>query len=351
METTLAQRLIDLLARPYLLKGNLVSAGASIGIADAGPGSDPDELIRRADLALYQAKADGRGIARVFDAAMDERARARSVLEADLRQALGLRQLALYYQPQYDMTRSALVGFEALLRWPHPERGMVSPAAFVPVAEEIGLIGAIGTWVLHRACAEAAGWSAPLRVAVNVSPLQFERGDELVINVQAALRRSGLSADRLELEITETALLSAEASTLATLHALRAIGVRISLDDFGTGYSSLSQLRSFPFDKIKIDRSFVNDVAHNPQAAAIIRAISTLGESLGMATIAEGVETPEQASAIARNGCEDIQGYLISRPVPADAVETVISRFGAPTEARPAVARPLPSLQEELSHA
>ncbi len=344
----LAARLLDLLARPYLVRGNLVSAGASIGIADAPSGGcDCDEMIRRADLALYQAKAEGRGVARVFDAAMNDRAQARSALEGDLRRAIALRQFALHFQPQYDMSRNVLVGFEALLRWPHPDRGMVSPATFVPVAEEIGLIGTIGSWVLRRACAEAAKWSRPLRVAVNVSPLQFERGDELVASVQAALLRSGLPAGRLEVEITESALLSAETSTLATLHALRALGVRISLDDFGTGYSSLSQLRSFPFDKIKIDRSFVNDVAHSQQASAIIRAISTLSDSLGMATIAEGVETEEQARAVARNGCEDIQGYLISRPVPAGEVEGLISRYGAPTDVRRADPRDTQPFQKD----
>ena len=349
---SLAERLVDLLARPYLLNGALVSAGASIGIAASGPGcSDADELIRRADLALHQAKADGRGTARPFDPTIDDRARARSALEADLRRAVALRQFSLHYQPQYDMTRRILVGFEALLRWPHPERGLVSPADFVPVAEELGLIGTIGAWALQRACAEAARWSHPLRVAVNVSPLQFEHGEELIAQVQAALLRSGLPADRLELEITESALLSAEAATLATLHSLRALGVRISLDDFGTGYSSLSQLRSFPFDKIKIDRSFVNDVAHNHQAVAIIRAIRTLSESLGMATIAEGVETDEQARAIARSGCEDIQGYLISRPVPADDVESVIARYGAETGERPAPPHRSRHLQPELHHA
>ncbi len=348
---SLAERLLDLLARPYLLKGNLVSTGASIGVAAASGCSDADEIIRRADLALYQAKADGRGAARPFDSTIDDRARARSALEADLRRAVALRQFSLYYQPQYDMSRDRLVGFEALLRWPHPDRGMVSPASFVPVAEELGLIGNIGAWALQRACAEAAQWSHPLRVAVNVSPLQFERGDELIANVRTALMRSGLPPDRLELEITESALLAAEASTLATLHSLRALGVRISLDDFGTGYSSLSQLRSFPFDKIKIDRSFVNDVAHNPQASAIIRAISALSESLGMATIAEGVETDEQARAIARNGCEDIQGYLISRPVPAGDVESVIERYGAETGERTTPSHSPQRSQSELHHA
>jgi len=343
----LAERLLDLLARPYLLKGNLVSAGASIGIADASSDGDCDEMIRRADLALYQAKAEGRGAARVFDATMNDRAQARSALEGDLRRAIALRQFALHFQPQYDMSRRVLVGFEALLRWPHPERGMVSPGTFVPVAEEIGLIGTIGTWVLRRACAEAASWSYPLRVAVNVSPLQFERGDELVASVQAALLRSGLPADRLEVEITESALLSAETSTMATLHTLRALGVRISLDDFGTGYSSLSQLSSFPFDKIKIDRSFVNDVAHSQQASAIIRAISTLSDSLGMATIAEGVETEEQARAVARNGCGDIQGYLISRPVPAGDVEGLIGRYGVPTDERRADPRDTQPFRKE----
>ena len=326
--TQLAARLTDLVGRPYLVAGHLASVGASIGIAFCSRDApDADTLVRNADLALYQAKRDGRGRWCVFAPHMHERAQARQVLEADLRRALALHQFALYYQPQFSLRSRRLTGFEALLRWPHPTRGMIPPLEFIPLAEEIGLIGPLGEWVLHTACADAVRWPAGLRVAVNVSPLQFENSEMLLAAVREALEHSGLPADRLEIEVTESALLGAEQATLATLHVLRRLGVRVAMDDFGTGYSSLSQLRSFPFDKIKIDRSFVRDLAHDSQSAAIVRSINELGASLGMATIAEGVETDEQAESLLQGGCADIQGYLISRPIPAEAVGPLIDHL------------------------
>ncbi len=326
----LARRVVEILSRPFLVRGHLASIGASVGVALApADAAEADELVRAADLALYQAKAEGRGIWRRFRPALNERAQARRALEADLRRALPLRQFHLHYQPQVALPERRLTGFEALLRWTHPARGSVPPGEFIPLAEEVGLIGAIGGFVLRAACAEAAAWPEPLKVAVNVSPLQFERGAELVAAVTAALAESGLPGVRLELEITESALLHNEASTLATLHALRGLGVRIAMDDFGTGYSSLSQLRSFPFDKVKIDRSFVSGLAEGGQASAIVRAITALGASLGIATIAEGVETEAQAAALVQEGCGSAQGYLISRPVAPENIPALIARAGS----------------------
>ncbi len=329
--TEVARRIVEMLSRPFLLHGQVASIGASVGIAFAPEdAAEPDELVRTADLALYQAKADGRGGWRRYDPVMNERAQARRVLEADLRKALVLRQFRLVYQPQIDMLAGRLTGFEALLRWAHPVRGLVQPNEFIPLAEEIGLIGPIGAWVLAEACAEAAGWPGGLRIAVNVSTLQFERADDLVRAVETALAAAGLPGHRLELEITESALLNNEKATLATLHKLRAMGVRIAMDDFGTGYSSLSQLRSFPFDKVKIDRSFVADLATSDQSSAIVRAITALGNSLGMTTIAEGVETEAQAAALVQDGCSNVQGFLISRPVPPGEVGGLIERYAPP---------------------
>lgn len=331
----LAARLVDIIGRPYLVAGHLASVGVSIGVAFADDDArDADTLVRHADLALYQAKHDGRGTWRVFAAHMHERAQARRTLEADLRRALALRQFVLHYQPQLSLRSRRLTGFEALLRWQHPEQGMISPENFIPLAEETGLIEAIGAWVLRTACVEATHWPCELRVAVNVSPVQFGRADMLLTAVQEALDGSGLPGNRLEIEITESALLGAEQATLALLRALRSLGVRIAMDDFGTGYSSLSQLRSFPFEKIKIDRSFVRDIGSDQQAASIIRSINALGASLGMSTIAEGVETEAQARSLLEGGCGDIQGYFISRPIPSEEVRALISHLGNKRETR-----------------
>ena len=324
----LGERVIDLLSRPYLVEGHLVTISASVGVA-VGPrdGADAATLIRNADLALLDAKAAGRRTVRVFRTALCERAQARIATEAELRRAIALRQLEVYYQPQVNLGTGQLVGFEALVRWRHPERGLVPPGEFIPLAEEIGYIVPLGEWVLRAACREAAGWDGELTVAVNVSALQLEDGARLLRTVAAALKDSGLPGARLEVEITESALARNKGHAAEVLHALRAMGVRVSMDDFGTGYSSLSQLRSFPFDKLKLDRSFVANLAESEEAAALVRAIASLGASLGMTTTAEGVETTDQAGVIRANGYTDMQGYLISRPVGAGDVPALIRRL------------------------
>lgn len=324
----LARRIVDLVGRTYMVEGHLLTIGASVGVALAPEdGMDADRLLKCADLALYRAKLEGRGTFRFFEAEMDARMQARRRLELDMRQALGRREFTLHYQPQMNLGSDRLTGCEALLRWQHPERGTVSPADFIPLAEEIGLIVPIGEWVIRQACRDAATWPAPITVAVNVSPAQF-KGDRLVEVIVSALASSGLPAERLEIEITEGVLLQENARTLRILHRLRALGIRVSMDDFGTGYSSLSYLRSFPFDKIKIDRSFVADITRKPDGDAVIRAIAGLGRSLGMTTVAEGVETEDQMRRIRAEGCTDVQGYLVSRPIPAEALLTFFASRG-----------------------
>ena len=316
----LARRIVDLLGRAYLVDGHLINIGASVGVALApADGTDPDVLLKNADLALYRAKTDGRDTFRFFKAEMDDRMQARRCLELDLRKALALKQFELVYQPQMSLETDQLVGCEALIRWRHPTRGTVSPADFIPLAEEIGLIIPIGEWVVRTACKEATSWPAGLTIAVNLSPAQF-KSKSLVKMVASALEASGLDPNRLELEITEGLLLQENQANLATLHALRDLGLRISMDDFGTGYASLSYLRSFPFDRIKIDRSFISGDTSSADSMAIIGAIASLGASFGMTTVAEGVETPEQMQRIRVEGCTDVQGYLISRPVSADDI-------------------------------
>src|SRR6185437_11337264 len=280
----LARRIVEVVSQPYDLDGHRIMIGASVGISIApGDGASCGKLLKNADVALYKTKAEGRGTWRFFEPDMDARLHARRALELDLWAALANDQFELHYQPLFDLRANRIGGFEALLRWRHPKHGMVSPADFIPISEEIGLIVPLGDWVLQRACAEASVWPGHVKVAVNVSPAQFRTG-HLVDSVTKALAASGLPAARLELEITESVLLANSAATLATLHALRALGVRISMDDFGTGYSSLSYLRSFPFDKIKIDQSFIRDLATTDDAEAIVRAIIGLGASLGMRT-------------------------------------------------------------------
>jgi diguanylate cyclase (GGDEF)-like protein len=326
--TQLATRIVDVLGRSYLIDGHLVNIGASVGVAvSPSDGREHDQLLRSADLALYAAKQAGRSTHRFFEPAMDARAHARRSLEIDLRKALALREFELHYQPQIDLDLNAIVGFEALLRWRHPERGLVSPADFIPLAEEIGLIVPLGEWVLREACQEAARWPSNVSVAVNVSPHQFGDTTRLVAVVAQSLAAAGLPGGRLEVEITESVLLRNEQAVLTALHNLRAMEVRVAMDDFGTGYSSLSQLHSFPFNKIKIDRSFVRDHGDIAGQNAIIRAITALGVSLGMSTIAEGVETADQLARIRTEGCTSVQGYLFSQPVPVGEVAHLIADF------------------------
>jgi len=323
----LARRIIDEIGRPFLLDGHQVLIGTSIGIALAPTdGVDPDTGLKNADLALYRAKADGRATFRFFEPAMDARMQERRQLELDLRRALSQNEFELYYQPIMNVRDNRVSAFEALLRWNHPRRGVVSPTEFISLAEEIGLITSIGKSVLQRACVEAACWPDSVKVCVNLSPAQFKTPG-LVMTVASALADSGLRPDRLELEITESVLLQNTDDTLETLHQIRALGVRVAMDDFGTGYSSLSYLRSFPFDKIKIDQSFVRDIEDSDQANAIIRAVSGLGVSLGMATTAEGVETAEQLDSLKNEGCTEVQGFLFSPPRPASEVAALLSRL------------------------
>lgn len=327
--TAVARRLIELLGRPYLLGGRVANVGASIGATLAQPGieTDGEVVLRHADMSMYQAKAEGRNRFCLYRSEFQERADVRQAIETDLRAALTLGQFELFYQPQMDLGIRQLVGFEALIRWRHPTRGLVPPDAFIPVLEQMGLMAAVGEWVIREACQEAMQWPGALSVAVNVAAAQFENG-RLMPSVAAALEASGLGGVRLELEIVETVLLKNDSTIMAQLTALKALGVQISLDDFGTGYSSLTQLRSFPFDRVKIDRSFADD-------AAVVRAVAALGASLGMRTTAEGVETPEQLERLHRDGCTEAQGYLLSRPVPRADVPGLISRLRSTGGAQP----------------
>jgi diguanylate cyclase (GGDEF)-like protein len=330
--TMLARRLIEAIGGLFDIDGHQVVIGTSIGIAVAPvDGDDPDQLLRNADMALYRAKSDGRGTYHFFHPQMDALMQARRVLELDLRKALAAGEFELYYQPLIDLASNEVDGFEALVRWNHPERGLVPPLDFIPLAEEIGLIIPIGDWVLRQACLEAMSWAPTLSIAVNLSPAQF-KSRSLALSVVAALAASGLPARRLELEITETVLLQDSAATLEVLHQLRELGVRISMDDFGTGYSSLSYLRSFPFDKIKIDRSFVAELGQSNDCVAIVRAVTGLGSSLGMATTAEGVETEEQLDMLRAEGCTQVQGYLFSPPRPAAEIPRLLQSLALGAE-------------------
>jgi diguanylate cyclase (GGDEF)-like protein len=321
--TGFANRLLELMSIPFEVAGHQIVIGTSIGIALAPQdGLDADQLLRCADMALYRAKQDGRGVYRMFQAEMDAEMQARRLLELDLRQALPTGQLEVFYQPQVDLRAGAMTGVEALLRWRHPQRGLVSPAQFIPLAEEIGLIVPIGEWVLREACRTVASWPGDLRAAVNLSAVQF-KSRNLVAVVEQALHDAALAPDRLELEITETVMLNDTDTTVATLNQLRNLGVRIAMDDFGTGYSSLSYLRRFPFDRIKIDQSFVRDMPSKSDCSAIVRAVASLGRELGMATTAEGVETWEQLDLLVSAGCSEIQGYLFSPAVTGDAVADI----------------------------
>jgi diguanylate cyclase (GGDEF)-like protein len=319
--TALAQRVIQSVSAPYELDGRQVLIGTSVGIA-VGPadGLASDQLMRNADLALYRAKGDGRGTYRFFEAEMDAQMQQRRVMEYDLRKALTAGQFELHYQPVVNLDSDQISGFEALVRWRHPDKGMIAPGQFIGLAEEIGFIVPLGEWVIREACATAATWPDNMRISVNLSPAQFKNSG-LVQIVVGALAASGLAASRLELEITETALLEDSEATLATLYRLRELGVRIAMDDFGTGYSSLAYLQSFPFDRIKIDRSFIRDIADGTGSVNIVRAVAALAKGLGMETTAEGVETSEQLDSVRSEGCTEMQGFLFSRPRPADELE------------------------------
>jgi diguanylate cyclase (GGDEF)-like protein/PAS domain S-box-containing protein len=328
-------RIHEAIRQPYQCLGHQLSTDASIGIALAPQdGTDLDQLIKSADLAMYGAKAGGRRTHRFFQPSMDASAKARLTMEQDLRQALVDGGFEIHYQPLVNLQRDEVIGCEALLRWRHPERGMVSPAEFIPVAEDTGLIIELGEWVLRTACAEAATWPDHIRVAVNVSPVQL-KSQALALKIMGALAASGLPASRLELEITEAVLIHDDETALAILHQLRAIGVRIALDDFGTGYSSLSYLKRFPFDKIKIDRCFVSDIAEIDGSSPIVQAVVNIAASRNMTTTAEGVETQQQKELLRTLGCTEMQGYLFSAAKPGAEVRKL---FGTRREKASAVA-------------
>ncbi|MFC3125519.1 putative bifunctional diguanylate cyclase/phosphodiesterase [Pseudoroseomonas globiformis] len=320
----LAERLIRAIQTPFSIQSHQILIGTSIGMAGStAAAADADSLLRDADIALYVAKAEGRGTWRAFKPEMDQQMQARRRLEIELHTALAERQFEVFYQPLMQVTTGDLAGFEALLRWNHPERGSVSPAEFIPLAEETRLIKPLGAWVLERACRDAAKWPAHLKIAINLSPVQFVKGN-LVEEVEHALSTSGLAPDRLELEITESVMLQNSDETLQVLNQLRAIGVQISMDDFGTGYSSLSYLRKFPFDKIKIDQTFVRSLGDGKGSLEIVRAVVGLGRALSMKVLAEGVETADQLAALRAEGCDEVQGYLFSKPAPlAEAWRTI----------------------------
>jgi len=323
----LARRIVETLSAPYEIEGQRVTTNVSIGISvSPGDGTSYDTLLKNAEVALYLAKADGRATWRFFEPEMDVRLQVRRALELDLRDAVANEEFEIFYQPLYDLAENRIGSFEALLRWRHPTRGLVSPADFIALAEEIGLIVPLGEWVLRNACAEASSWPKHIKLAVNVSAVQFKT-ERLVQIVTEALAMAGLSPRRLELEITESVLLANNVTTLATLHELRNFGVRISMDDFGTGYSSLSYLRSFPFDKIKIDQSFVRMMSAKDGSRAIIRAMTALGSSLGIRTTAEGVETEEQLAWLRSAGCDEAQGYLFSPAVPARDIPRLLAQW------------------------
>lgn len=324
--TRLATRVIEALMRPFEIDGQPIHIGTSIGIALAPKdGADAETLLRHADLALYRAKSSGRGEFSYFEPAMNEQLEARRGLENDLRRALADDGLDLHYQPRFDASDGTIMGVEALLRWQHPHRGMIPPSDFIPLAEETGLIVPIGRWVLERACRDALNWPSHVSVAINLSAVQFRRGT-VERDVLHALATTGLPARRLELEMTESAMLEDASSVLGVLYALREKGVRIALDDFGTGFSSLSQLRSFPFDHLKIDRSFIRDAPARSDLRAIIRSTATLAASLGMQSTAEGVETVDQLEIVKSLGCTAVQGFLFSRPLAGKDLITLFAR-------------------------
>jgi diguanylate cyclase (GGDEF)-like protein len=316
----LSKRIRESVIKPYQIEGHQIVTDISIGISVAPfDAIEPDPLLRNADMALYGAKADGRGTYRFFEPEMNTRMKARRELEMDLRKALVGKEFELHYQPLVNLQTNEINGFEALLRWNHPKRGLVPPADFIPVAEETGLIIPLGEWVLKAACYEAVDWPDHIKIAVNLSPAQLNNRNLLNV-VKGALAETGMPPHRLQLEITETVLLQNTFATLATLHELRKLGIQVALDDFGTGYSSLSYLRSFPFDKIKIDRSFIQDLSNGAEPKAIVQAVANLAKSLKMASTAEGVETQQQKEMLQSIGCTEMQGYLFSRARPANEI-------------------------------
>jgi diguanylate cyclase (GGDEF)-like protein len=320
----LVAKIYQAIREPYECLGHHVTTDASIGVALAPQhGGDLDQILKNADLAMYAAKSAGRRTFRFFEPEMDAQVKARRILEMDLRQAIIEGGLEVYYQPCIDLRDDRITGCEALLRWRHPERGMISPAEFIPVAEETGLINQLGEWALTTACAEATTWPDDIKIAVNVSPVQFKSGT-LALKIVAALNASGLAASRLELEITEAVLIRDDETALTILHQLRAIGVRIALDDFGTGYSSLSYLQRFPFDKIKIDRCFVTDIAEPDGSSCIVQAVVNIAAARHMTTIAEGVETQQQKELLRALGCTEMQGYLFSAAKPAAELKQML---------------------------
>jgi diguanylate cyclase (GGDEF)-like protein/PAS domain S-box-containing protein len=320
----IADLLVDRMNAPYEIDGHDVICGCSIGIALApNDGVNAEDLFKKADIALYRAKREGRGSHRFFQPEMDQQIEMHRAMVADLRMAVAAHDFTLVYQPIVELEGSRIVSCEALLRWRHPFRGDISPQEFIPLVEESGLIAQLGDWVLKTACADAAKWPGHIGVAVNLSPVQF-KNPHLVQSVVLALAQSGLSSHRLELEVTESVLLHDSEANLATLHTLRNIGVKISMDDFGTGYSSLSYLRAFPFDKIKLDQSFVKDLPDGVESLAIVRAISIIGMSLGLTILAEGVETVEQMRTLCAEGFAQAQGYLFARPQPAEDIPGLI---------------------------
>jgi diguanylate cyclase (GGDEF)-like protein len=328
----LADRLLATVADNLEVRGQRLRVGLSIGVAIyPADGADAATLIANADAALYRAKSEGRATIRFFDADMDKRLRDRRALQHDLRSAVARGQLVVHYQPQARIG-GEVIGFEALVRWNHPTHGIVPPATFIPLAEESGLIIPIGEWILREACREAASWSQPLQIAINLSSVQFRHGD-LAGLVHAVLLETGLSANRLELEITESVLIGDFSRALSILRRVKAMGVRIAMDDFGTGYSSLSYLQSFPFDKIKIDRAFISNVDRNPQSAAIIRAVIGLGRGLDLPVVAEGVETKEELAFLVGEACQEVQGFLIGKPLPIAHYRDIVGHPGEPQEA------------------
>jgi predicted signal transduction protein with EAL and GGDEF domain len=318
----LAKRLVDNLAKPYVLDGNTVIVAASVGIAIAPDnGTDPVTLLKNADLALYRAKAESRGSFRFFETNMDAELQLRRDLESDLRDAVIRGGFAMHYQPQYDLNTNTLVGYEALVRWPHPTKGFIPPGEFIALAEETGLIIPMGEWILRRACLDAQVWPEHVKVAVNLSPAQFMKND-VASMVKRIIFETGIDPRRLELEITESLLLQDTDNILEQLTVMRNLGVTIAMDDFGTGYSSLSYLSRFPFDKIKIDQTFVQSLDKDPSVAAIVNSIVGLGKTLSMTVIAEGVENETQAQILRDAGCKHVQGFLFGKPVPTSNMET-----------------------------
>jgi diguanylate cyclase (GGDEF)-like protein len=321
----LAQQVCEAIRAPFDINGHVVIVDVSVGISHAPTdGLEPNVLLKNADMALYRAKADGRGTYRFFESQMDACMHARRNLELALRSALGNNEFELYYQPLIDLQHDDVIGCEALIRWHHPERGLVPPLEFIPLAEEIGLIIRIGEWVIRQACEDAATWPNHVKVAINLSPIQLT-SPSLVSVVMNALARSRLKPERLELEITEAVLMRNTDQVLETLHQLRSLGARISMDDFGTGYSSLSYLRSFPFDKIKIDRSFIKGLPDS-DSIAIVRAVTGLAHSLSMTTTAEGVETRQQLDQVRALGCTEMQGYVFSPPMRMNELSLLFAR-------------------------